>query len=193
MVDALVAAGYPLESARGVAAGLFSESKLNPGSVNPTSGASGIAQWLGDRKRNFRKKFNVDPEQGTFEEQLQFVLSELESGDPQAQEAGRRLKRGGMSSRDAAGTFIHLFERPGAAGEMSDMSRAGPMADALSRMAARGQEGGGGGGTTVNLNSKTDVHVNSPGADVMSTAKAYGDAHNQANENMLRNVQGVMR
>lgn len=190
-VDALVKAGYPIESARGIAAGLYSESKVDPTNVNPTSGASGIAQWLGPRAKQFKEKFLHSVSEGTFEEQMQFLLYELEKGDPQSQEAGSRLKRGGMSSREAAGTFIHLFERPGPGGEASDMSRAGPVADALSRLSAQNTSAS----TTNNitLNSKTDVHVKSEGPDVASTARAYTDGHNQANENLVRNLQGVLR
>jgi Phage tail lysozyme len=189
VIDALVAAGYPLASAQGIVAGLHSESNLDPGNVNPTSGAAGLAQWLGPRAKKFRETFNEDIKDSTFEEQLQFLLKELETSEAGA---GKVLKAGGMPARDAAGTFIHLFERPGAQGELSDMSRAGPMADRLSQLTQ--QQGNVGGDTThITLNSKTTVNTTAPGADVMSTAKAYGQAHDQANENLLRNIQGVMR
>jgi hypothetical protein len=187
-IDTLVAAGYPLASAQGIVAGLHSESNLDPTNVNPTSGASGIAQWLGPRARKFRETFNEDIKDSTFEEQLQFLMKELETSESGA---GKALKTGGMSARDAAGTFIHLFERPGAAGELSDMSRAGPMADRLSQLTQ--QQNSGGDTTHITLNSKTTVNTTAPGADVMSTAKAYGQAHDQANENLLRNIQGVLR
>jgi hypothetical protein len=187
-IDALVEAGYPLASAQGIAAGLYSESKLDPGNVNPTSGAAGIAQWLGPRAKKFKETFNTDVKDSTFEEQLQFLIKELETSEAGA---GKALKSGGLSARDAAGTFIHLFERPGAAGELSDMSRAGPMADKLSQLTQ--QQNGGGDTTHITLNSKTFVNTTAPGSDVMSTAKAYGAAHDQANENLLRNIQGVLR
>lgn len=189
-IDALVKAGYPRASAEGIAAGLYSESKLNEKSVNPTSGAEGIGQWLGDRKTKFRQKYNHDLSEATFEEQLQYVMDELQSGDPQSKEAGSKLRKGGMGSRDAAGTFIHLFERPGAAGEASDMSRAGPIADALSNLTTQNNNAP----TTNNitLHSKVDVHPPA-GADVMSTAKAYGDAHDGANDSLVRNLVGAMR
>jgi hypothetical protein len=169
-------------------AGLHSESNLDPTNVNPTSGASGIAQWLGPRARKFKETFNEDIKDSTFEEQLQFLMKELETSESGA---GKALKGGGLSARDAAGTFIHLFERPGAEGELSDMSRAGPMADRLSRLTQ--QQNGGGDTTHITLNSKTTVNTTAPGADVMSTAKAYGQAHDQANENLVRNIQGVLR
>lgn len=187
VVNALVAAGYPLASAQGIAAGLYSESKLDPKSVNPTSGAAGIAQWLGGRKKGFKDKFLTDVEQGTFEEQLQYLINELQTTE---NAAGKKLKAGGMSAREAAGTYIHLFERPGPEGELSDMSRAGPLADALSRLTGQQNAPSADNSKTFNINSKVDVHP-PPGADVMSTAKAYGDAHDDANQNLLRNLQGM--
>jgi hypothetical protein len=187
--DFFEAAGFPRSSAQGIAAGLFSESGLDPNNTNPTSGATGIAQWLTkSRKDAIEKRFGQKIEGSSFEDQLKYVLWELTQGGET--EAGKKLYQPGMSNKEAAGTFIHLFERPGAAGEMSDMSRAGPMADTLSNLADKGQKGGD--TTHINLNSKTTVNV-PPGADVMSTAKAYGDAHNMANENLIRNIQGVVR
>jgi hypothetical protein len=188
VIDALVTAGYPLASAQGIVAGLHSESNLDPGNVNPTSGASGIAQWLGPRAKRFRETFNEDIKDATFEEQLQFLIKELDTTE---QVAGKTLRAGGMSSRQAAGTFIHLFERPGPQGELSDMSRAGPMADRLSQLTQ--QQGNGGDTTHITLNSKTTVNTTAPGSDALSTSKAYGQAHDQANENLLRNIQGVLR
>jgi hypothetical protein len=189
--------GFPLESARGIAAGLYSESKMDPGSVNPTSGAAGIGQWLGPRKEKFKELFNRDVKDATFEEQLQYVLWELTKGTDQgARQAGSALIKGSgqggaakdeLNSRDAAGTFIHLFERPGAAGEMSDMSRAGPLADALSSLTT--QPAGGDTTNNVTLHSKTDVHVDGGG----SPANAYKRAADDANSALLRNIVGVMR
>lgn len=187
IVDALVAAGYPVDSARGIAAGLYSESGLNPGNVNPTSGATGIAQWLGTRKTGFKDKFNKDVGDATLEEQLQYVMWELQNTE---KATGDKLRKGGMNARESAAAFIHGYERPGPAGEVSDMTRAGPLADALSQLT--GQQNASP-SNNITVNSKTDVHVNASGPDVASTAKAYGDAHDQANENLVRNVTGVMR
>lgn len=179
-VNALVKAGYPVESAIGIVSGLYSESGLDERNVNPTSGASGIGQWLGSRKAGMGS---------TFDEQLQHVIDELDHGDPQSREAGQRLKKGGMGSREAAGTFIHGFERPGPAGEVSDMSRAGPLADLLSSQVAQQNVAP---TNNITLNSKTDVHVGA-GTDHASAAKAYGDAHDDVNDNLVRNVAGAMR
>jgi Phage tail lysozyme len=180
-------AGFPLASAQGIAAGLYSESKLDTKSVNPTTGATGIAQWLGGRKSQFNKTFGHDLADATFEEQLQYVLYELTKGNDQgARLAGKSLAGGGLGSRAAAGTFIHLFERPGAAGEMSDMSRAGPMADALSGLTPQPS---GGDTNNVTLHSKTDVHVDGGS----SPADAYKRAADDTNSTLLRNIVGVMR
>jgi hypothetical protein len=40
---------------------LIRESSLNPGAVNKTSGAYGIAQWLGSRKKSLFSKYGKNP------------------------------------------------------------------------------------------------------------------------------------
>lgn len=64
--------------ARGVAAMLFSESKLDPTSENPKSHAFGLAQWLSkDRLAAFKAMFGHDVQHSSFQEQLRFVQHEL--------------------------------------------------------------------------------------------------------------------
>jgi hypothetical protein len=45
----------------------------------------------------------------------------------------------------------------------------------------------------VTLHAKTDIHINGGGPDVTGTAKQYTDAHNDVNDNLIRNLQGVVR
>ncbi|MFP9075857.1 phage tail tip lysozyme, partial [Enterococcus faecalis] len=56
------------------------ESQLNPSAVNPSSGATGIAQWLGPRLTSLKefahKKGKKDTDLGV---QVEFLLSELNS------------------------------------------------------------------------------------------------------------------
>lgn len=190
-IDFFKAAGFPEQSAIGITSALYSESGLDPNKRNPYSGAYGLGQWLTkDRIAGIEKRLGIKLQGSSTEDQLRAVLYELTQGDdPQARQAGKQLYQTGLDKKQAAGTFIHLFERPGAAGELSDMSRAGPMADRLSGLIGQ-QNAPVDNSKSITLNSKVDVHP-APGADVMSTAKAYGDAHDDVNANLLRNLQGM--
>lgn len=173
-------AGFPADSANGIAAGLYSESKLDPTSVNGASGATGIAQWLGSRQSKFKEMFNKDLGEATFEEQLQYVLWELTKGGEQA--TGKRLAKGGLGGRGAASAFISGYERPGPAGEISDMSRAGPLADALSGLTPNG---GGGAGATITL--KSDVHVHGAFPDPVAAANEFKKSNDASLALAIRN------
>ena len=74
--------GLVSTQAMGITAALWAESKLNPGAVNPTSGAYGIAQWLSkDRLANFKKVTGHDIKGSTLQQQLDFLWWELKGGD----------------------------------------------------------------------------------------------------------------
>lgn len=169
-------AGFPAEAAQGIAAGLFSESGLNPGAVNPTSGASGIAQWLGARKSGLKQKYG---ENSSFEDQLKYVLYELTQGAETA--TGKDLYQGGMKPSEAARRFIHGFERPGAAGEASDMRTAGPLADSLSGLVPQQTAGD---TKNISVTAKTDIHIH--GDADSNTAKQVKDAGQDNNQNLAR-------
>jgi hypothetical protein len=180
-------AGFPDEAAKGITAGLFSESKLDPSSVNQI-GMTGIAQWDSKRRDKFKEVFGKDIHGSSFEDQLKYVLWELTRGGEQA--TGKALYQGGFSARQGAGMFIHGFERPGPAGEISDMSRAGPLADALSSLVP--QQSAGGDTKNVTVNSTANIHI-AGAPDAMSTAKQYTDAHNDVNDNMIRQFTPALR
>ena len=72
--------GYPKWKAAGIVAAIMGESggALNPAAVNPSSGAYGIAQWLGTRKT---KLSAVSPgRESTLEGQLDYLYAELQPG-----------------------------------------------------------------------------------------------------------------
>ncbi len=71
--------GWTYEQATGIVIGLMGESgkELNPAIVNPTSGAYGIAQWLGDRVPKFEQIMGTPLKGSSFEQQLAFVQWEL--------------------------------------------------------------------------------------------------------------------
>lgn len=108
--------GWTPAQAQGIAAGLYAESGLNPSAVNPTSGATGIAQWLGSRLSGLFGSGNSSTLQG----QLQYVQNEL---------TGSESAAGGVigsqsTASGALSAFITDFERPAAGGETTgDISR----------------------------------------------------------------------
>lgn len=96
--------GLTAEQARGVAAALHAESQHNPNTVNPTSGAYGIGQWLGPRKRALFARYGRNP---SLDQQLAFLVSELQGGD----RGGASVLRQG-SADDTMRAAITSFFRP---------------------------------------------------------------------------------
>lgn len=78
--------------AAGLVGNLFRESRLNPTATNSGSGAYGIAQWLGDRKKNLFAKYGNNP---SLSQQLDYVWHELNN----THKTGLNKL---MSSRDSA-------------------------------------------------------------------------------------------
>ena len=72
--------GYPKWKAAGIVAALMGESGINldPQIVNSTSGAYGLAQWLGSRRANLKKVAGA--KENTLEGQLDYVYLELQPG-----------------------------------------------------------------------------------------------------------------
>lgn len=108
--------GLSEDQARGIAAGIVAESGGNRMAVNPTSGAMGLGQWLGPRKRAVVAKYGENPSK---DEQLEHLWSELTGGD-----------RGGskvLEKEDAhsvLNSYINDFMRPAKGHETeSDISR----------------------------------------------------------------------
>ena len=73
--------GLSAHHAAGIVGNLRGESGLDPEAVNSSSGAYGIAQWLGNRKKKLFSKYGNKP---TFEQQLEFVWEELNSDEKPA-------------------------------------------------------------------------------------------------------------
>jgi hypothetical protein len=112
----LRAGGLTAEQARGVVAGIHAESRLDPGAVNPKSGAFGIGQWLGARKRELFRRYGPNP---TLAQQVDFLLWELMGGD-----RGGRSVRGQSTAIGAMQSYIRDVMRPAAGAETSgDLER----------------------------------------------------------------------
>lgn len=93
------------EQAVGIVANLMQESKLNPNAINKKSGAYGIAQWLGDRKKKLFNKYGNNP---TFEQQLEYVWEELNSSEKNALDRLLDTK----SHEEATHSIMNFYERP---------------------------------------------------------------------------------
>lgn len=103
----------------------YKESALDPKAINPSSGATGIAQWLGGRLENLKKfskeKSGNDSEESFYnlEMQLGFLKQELDSTEKKV------LSDSDFLSNDiekATLAFRKIFERPGE-GEADDKTR----------------------------------------------------------------------
>jgi hypothetical protein len=71
--------GLAPNQALGITGALYAESGLNPNAVNKSSGAYGISQWLGGRKRELMRRYGPHP---NLDQQLEFLWWELNGGDP---------------------------------------------------------------------------------------------------------------
>jgi murein DD-endopeptidase MepM/ murein hydrolase activator NlpD len=119
---------------------------LDPAAVNPSSGATGIAQWLGGRKNAAVTSKRLGP-------QLQHLWSELQGPERGALQA----LKGAHTIEDATRAWLMKFERPGPGEQVLDrrianarnvfnrLSKVG--GDVSAASAGRGSRSGGGGST----------------------------------------------
>ncbi|MEX3961023.1 phage tail tip lysozyme [Paraburkholderia sp. EG286B] len=110
LFERLKAAGYTAAQAAGQIGSLMQENgALDPSVVN-SSGHAGIAQWGKDRAKQFEKMFGHRVEQGTFGEQTDFYLWEMQHTERQADQRIRMAK----TPEQAAEIQAREYERPGA-------------------------------------------------------------------------------
>lgn len=102
--------GLSENQARGILGNLMQESRGNHTVTNKTSGAFGLAQWLGPRKQKLIAKYGNNP---TVEQQLNFIWEELNTTESKALQ--KLLNTNTIA--DATRAFATHFER-GAAHEM---------------------------------------------------------------------------
>lgn len=101
--------GFTDEQAAGIIGNLLQEnSTLDPKVVNKI-GATGIAQWKGSRKEDFKRLFGKEIGDGSFEEQVKFLIWELNNSEKRAGDLVRRTR----SVPDAAVVFGKHYERMG--------------------------------------------------------------------------------
>lgn len=104
-MDFFKSKGLSAHHSAGIVGNLLGESNLNHEAINPSSGAYGIAQWLGNRKKKLFSKYGNKP---TFDQQLEFVWEELNSDENDAYNRLLQTK----SVDEAINSFMQHFERP---------------------------------------------------------------------------------
>lgn len=98
--------GLTENQARGILGNLLQESNGNPNAINKTSGAYGIAQWLGDRKKNLFYRYNNAP---TLDQQLEYIWEELNLNEKPALE--KLLQTDTIA--EATRAFANHYEKAG--------------------------------------------------------------------------------
>ena len=89
--------------AAGLVGNLFRESRLNPTATNSGSGAYGIAQWLGSRKKNLFAKYGNNP---SLSQQLDYVWHELNN----THKTGLNKLMSSRDSEEAARNAMGYYE-----------------------------------------------------------------------------------
>lgn len=107
--------GLKEHQAAGLVGNLLRESGLNPKALNRASGAIGIAQWLGDRKKRLVSRYGNNP---TFNQQLEFVWDELNSTHRRGLE---ELLKSSTREQAAANAFGWFEFSVGPQGAIQDM------------------------------------------------------------------------
>ena len=116
LVGYLTKNGVAKSTAQGIAAGAFAEGGFS-GRNNPNSGAFGLGQWLGSRQKALFARYGANP---SFEQQMQFLLSELRGGD-----RGGSSVLGSGDPMEAMYNYITKFMRPAAGYETNRDLRSG--------------------------------------------------------------------
>ena len=173
-IQRFMSMGLSRNAAIGAATGLQGESgqNINPQSVNVQSGAFGIANWLGQRKRNFATMFGHPIEQSTAEEQWQFLSAELQGkgGDSQTAAAFKLLKNPNIGAAQATNIWENMVERHGDAAYTAKLAL-------QSQNYANSHPSGN--GTTQNFdvdhNVTVNVHGNADRAVVMNAGELLGE------------------
>lgn len=104
-------AGWSEDVVAGIVSNLFYECSLNPAKVN-INGASGLAQWLGIRRRNFIQQYGVPPHQTSWQTQAGFIQRSLTQKDSPYKFVGNEL-RSAKTSEEASFYFARDYEVPG--------------------------------------------------------------------------------
>jgi hypothetical protein len=107
----LVASGWTPEQAAGIAGSFMQESGGDPTARNKTSGAYGLGQWLGSRRKDFETYSGKPLEGSSLDDQIAFFNYETTHKEKRAGDLLRQAK----TASEAAEIHSKYYERPGAA------------------------------------------------------------------------------
>lgn len=114
-----ISKGFSPEAAAGLVGTFISESQLIPTSTNSSSGAYGLAQWLGPRKRELFRRYGSNP---TFENQLDYTWYELNNTHKNALKYLKNAK----TPEEAANTVFGYYQfMTGPEGAIREMKKYG--------------------------------------------------------------------
>lgn len=179
--------GWTREQAIGIAANLQHESNFNEraqGDKNKRTGqydAYGIAQWHPDRQREFKRVFDKDIRDSTYEEQLAFVQHELTTTHKAAGDALRKTR----TARDAGAAVTLQYEIPAnkEARAVERGATAQSIAGDYAAYTASATPSAGGMASTTNNNRTVtanigEINVQTQATDAQSIAADIGAAMN---------------
>lgn len=144
--------GLSSTEAAAVVANLQAESSLIPSNVNPTSGASGLAQWLSPDRIAAFKKFSggLMPHQASWQRQIEFMMT-----DPGELDRMSRAFAGGGTAAQLGVRYSNVFEAPG----QQYARLRGAMAQQL---AQQFPNAGSAAGPAINISGPVTVQANDP-------------------------------
>lgn len=108
--------------AAGLVGNLMRESGMSPTALNSSSGAYGLAQWLGARKKALFNKYGKNP---TLDNQLDFIWSELNSSHRNGLRHLKASKNATEAARNAMGYYEFSVGPEGAVREMKKYGQDG--------------------------------------------------------------------
>lgn len=150
----LIARGFTVDQAAGVAANIKAESNYNPAAYNAAGGgigAHGLFQLRGDRAKAFQARYGKLPSQATLEEQLDFFAS----NDPEERRSRQAAFAGGGTAAQLGTAVSAKYERHGNVAE--DIRRgqtAAQIAAQYNQPPTVGQQ--------ININGPVSVTANNP-------------------------------
>lgn len=148
--------GLSVDDAAAVTANLNAESGLRPNAYNAAGGgqgARGLAQWRGPRIDAFRKRYGMNPDAATIDQQLEFMMT-----DPYERALLMRSLAGGTDALSKGAAVSRTYEAHG------DFAKDNARGYAASQMAAQYGAAGvpGAGGPAVQITGPVTVVANNP-------------------------------
>lgn len=164
--------GFTRAQASGIVANLTAESKLDPNATGDGGKAHGIAQWHPARRQGYsdytKERYGAVRNFGhsTFNDQLRYVLYEMQHGESRA---GRML-RNAKSASDAGSIVSRYYERP--ADAEGEAQKRAAMAN------------------TINSNATYNIYGQT---DPQGTAREVERTQNRHNSAVVRNMKPQAR